>query len=54
MKIEEMSTEELWRAKAQLLEQHIAIPQQLQIVNAELSNRLDKPQDTQPEEQPED
>ena len=47
MKIEEMSSEDLWKAKAQLLEQHISIPQQLQMVNTELEKR-------QPEEQPED
>ena len=47
MKIEEMSTEELWKAKSQLLEQHIAIPQQLQIVNTELERRK---QDEQQEE----
>ena len=50
MKIEEMSTEELWKAKAQLLEQHISIPQQLQMVNAELDKRQDKPMDAQPED----
>ena len=43
MKIEDMSTEELWKAKSQLLEQHIAIPQQLQAVNEELTRR-DKPE----------
>ena len=49
MNIDEMSVEELWKAKAQLLEQHIAIPQQLQMVNEEIAKRQDKPQDTQPE-----
>ena len=44
MKIEEMSVEELWKAKAQLLEQHIAIPQQLQMVNAELAKRSVEPE----------
>jgi len=43
MKIEDMSTEELWKAKSQLLEQHIAIPQQLQMVNAEIEKRTTKP-----------
>ena len=46
MKIEEMSTEDLWKAKSQLLEQHIAIPQQLQLVNDELTRR-DKPEEPQ-------
>ena len=44
MKIEEMSVEELWKAKAQLLEQHIAIPQQLQMVNTELEKRNVEPE----------
>ena len=47
MKIEEMSVEDLWKAKAQLLEQHISIPQQLQMVNEELTKRT-------PDEQPEE
>ena len=47
MKIEEMSVEELWKAKAQLLEQHIAIPQQLQMVNAELEKRQPPEPDTE-------
>ena len=44
MKIEEMSVEELWKAKSQLLEQHIAIPQQLQMVNTELEKRSVEPE----------
>ena len=46
MKIEDMSTEELWKAKSLLLEQHIAIPQQLQLVNGEISKR-EKNEDTE-------
>ena len=49
MKIEEMSVEELWKAKAQLLEQHIAIPQQLQMVNEEITKRDQPEQDTDEE-----
>ena len=41
-KVEDMSSEDLWKAKSQLLEQHILIPQQLQIVNAELAKRTEK------------
>ena len=48
-KVEDMSTEELWKAKSQLLEQIISIPQQLQIVNAELAKR-NKPEGVPPHE----
>ena len=48
MKIEEMSVEDLWKAKSQLLEQSLVIPQQLQLVNAELDKR--QPPEDAPEE----
>jgi hypothetical protein len=34
-----MSVEELLKTKVQLLEHHISIPQQLQLVNEELTRR---------------
>ena len=45
MKIEDMSMEDLWKAKAQLLEQHISIPQQLQMINNELTKREEGPEE---------
>ena len=39
MEIKDMTMEDLWKAKSQLLEHHISIPQQLQMINNEIAKR---------------
>jgi hypothetical protein len=46
MELKDMTMEDLYKAKSQLLEQHIAIPQQLQVINSEINARATTPQVT--------